>query len=168
MRGDVRRDHYARPRAISISTLSTSRPLDSNCASRADTSARTVRRSVGTPRRRACCRLCSMRRLLVPTFGLSARESLPVPLGLVRRVRIRLLHPSAGRRAVRPCRRPRRRPITFNDVGNSLVQREVAGVPLAGCYLENEPVKSPAEPMVCGLSPGGSRIRIASPTVASR
>jgi hypothetical protein len=26
-------------------------------------------------------------------------------------------------------------------------------------YLENEPVKSPAEPMVCGLSAGGSEIR---------
>src|SRR5215468_3321879 len=38
---------------------------------------------------------------------LSARESLPVPISLVRRVRIRLLHPAAGRGAVRPCRRPR-------------------------------------------------------------
>src|SRR6516165_10523470 len=27
------------------------------------------------------------------------------------------------------------------------------------CYLENEPVKSPAEPMVCGLSAGGRWIR---------
>ena len=31
-----------------------------------------------------------------------------------------------------------------------------------GCYLENEPVKSPAEPMVCGLSPGGRWIRTSS------
>ena len=47
-------DYYARPRAIRISTLIASRPLDSNCASRAVTSARTARRSVSESATYAC------------------------------------------------------------------------------------------------------------------
>jgi len=46
--------------------------------------------------------------------------------------------------------------------------REVKWFVGAPCYPDNEPVKSPAEPMVRRLSGGGRRIRTAGPTYAQR